>query len=344
MIDTIHYGMVKAIGREGIQAYITYTTEEEKDALPTGVKGIRLPPFRGKFNWATIRTLRQIIRTYHIDVIYGINSSDLSNALFASWGTQTKIVGYRGTQAKIRRSDLTYYLGILNPRVDHIICNTEDIKNQLSRFISTGKMTVNSKPYDVAWMADALTHPKRVGNIPNDAFQVICIANTRKRPFKGLRVLIQGMHLTQNPKIHLIHIGTYDDADYQLAQQGKAASRIHMLGLHKDAIHFLPETDVCICPSTRDASPRSLREAMACKIACIVTDIPGARELVRHKETGLIIPAGSPEAIAQSIEMLAKHPEMVKIFGEAGYQRLVTHYTMDKYVNKFIEVFRQVSQ
>lgn len=343
-VDIINYGMLKAITDEGFNAYVTYTTEDEKNAMQAGITGIPIPPFRRKFKWSAIRAIHKIIKDYKIDVIYAINSSDLSNALFASWGTHAKVVGYRGTQAKIRRSDLTYYLGTLNPRVAHLTCATSDIKEQLSKFIPPAKMTVNPKPYDVSWMEDAFAHPKTVEGIPENAFQVICLANTKGRPFKGLRLLIEGMHILQDPDIHLIHLGDYDEADCKLAQQGPAAEQIHLLGLLKDAIYYLPGKDVCICPSTRDASPRSLREAMACKLACIVTDIPGAKELVVQGKTGLIIPPNSPEAIAESIRYLARNREKAVAFGLAGYERIVTEYTMKKYVQNLKNIFYQVTK
>ena len=334
--------MLQAMRGKGIETYATYTSDEEREALPKECVALRIPHFKSKFKYASIKEVRSIIKKYRIDVIYASSSIDLSIALFASWGTPARVVGYRGTQAKIRRSDPTYYLGILNPRIAHVMCATQDIKEQLSKFISPAKMTVNPKPYDVNWMKDAFTHPQSVEGIPDDAFQVVCLANTKHRPFKGLRQLIAGMHLIEDPRVHLIHLGDYDEADYQLAQQGPAAARIHMLGLRKDAVHFLPGKDVCICPSIRDASPRSLREAMACKVACIVTDIPGARELVVDGQTGMIIRPDSPEAIAASIGTLARDPEKTKAFGEAGYQRIITHYTMEKYVQNLTNVFQQV--
>ena len=109
--------------------------------------------------------------------------------------------------------------------------------------------------------------------------------------------------------------------------------------LRKDAVHFLPGKDVCICPSTRDASPRSLREAMACKVACIVTDIPGARDLVVDGRTGIIVQAGSPQAIAEGIRVLAADRAKTKMMGEAGYQRIRTEYTMEEYVRRLKGVF-----
>lgn len=113
----------------------------------------------------------------------------------------------------------------------------------------------------------------------------------------------------------------------------------YMLGPHKDAVYYLPGKDVCICPSTRDASPRSLREAMACKVACIVTDIPGARDLVVDGRTGIIVQAGSPQAIAEGIRVLAADRAKTKMMGEAGYQRIRTEYTMEEYVRRLKGVF-----
>ena len=255
--------MLQAMRGKGIETYATYTSDEEREALPKECVALRIPHFKSKFKYASIKEVRSIIKKYRIDVIYASSSIDLSIALFASWGTPARVVGYRGTQAKIRRSDPTYYLGILNPRIAHVMCATEDIKQQLARFISPDRMTVSPKPYEVMWMEDVWAHPKSVAGIPSTAFQVICLANTKGRSFKGLRILIRALELLTDTDIHLIYLGEYDKADYKLAQNGPAAKQIHMLGPHKDAVYYLPGKDVCICPSTRDASPRSLREAMA---------------------------------------------------------------------------------
>ena len=331
--------MLHAMRGKGIETYATYTSDEEREALPKECVALRIPHFKSKFKYASIKEVRSIIKKYRIDVIYASSSIDLSIALFASWGTPARVVGYRGTQAKIRRSDPTYYLGILNPRIAHVMCATEDIKQQLARFISPDRMTVSPKPYEVMWMEDVWAHPRSVAGIPSTAFQVICLANTKGRSFKGLRILIRALELLTDTDIHLIYLGEYDKADYKLAQNGPAAKQIHMLGPHKDAVYYLPGKDVCICPSTRDASPRSLREAMACKVACIVTDIPGARDLVVDGRTGIIVQAGSPQAIAEGIRVLAADRAKTKMMGEAGYQRIRTDYTMEEYVRRLKGVF-----
>ena len=70
-----------------------------------------------KVNLSVIRLLRRYTKQYHFDLTYSPGSSGLSNVLMATLGLGTKNVAYRGTGARVRRTDPTYYLGILNPRV-----------------------------------------------------------------------------------------------------------------------------------------------------------------------------------------------------------------------------------
>ena len=68
-------------------------------------------------------------------------------------------------------------------------------------------------------------------------------------------------------------------------------------------------------------------------------DIPGARDLVVDGRTGIIVQAGSPQAIAEGIRVLAADRAKTKMMGEAGYQRIRTEYTMEEYVRRLKGVF-----
>ena len=123
-----------------------------------------------------------------------------SNALFASIGTRAKNIAYRGTQAKLKRFDPTYYLGILNPAVEHVVCETKDIEEYLSRFIARKRLTTSTKPFDIDWIKEAVRTPKQADDIPDDAFRCIYIGATKNRPFKGLTDLIHAFILLEDRK------------------------------------------------------------------------------------------------------------------------------------------------
>lgn len=340
--DMIEYYMLEELAQKDFNIYVGSRSIDYQPSFIGNCHCIDLPCYRSKFSWNLIKTLRKIIREKRINIIYSGPSAGLSNALFATLGTHVKCIGYRGTQAKVRRSDPTYYLAILNPRIDHIVCETIDIKEYLSRFLPTAKLSLNTKPFEVDWVEEAMLHPQEVTEIPENAFKVIYVANTKGRPYKGLATLMEAIRLVDNEKVHLTFIGDYDAEIYNQIQESEIKNQVHFLGQRRDAIHFLPKQDVFILPSSRDASPRSVREAMACGVPCIVSDIPGSRDLIVDNETGLLVQPASPKAIAKAITFFMENEEVRKRFGKASRQRIIHDFSLDTYIQKFEKLFRRI--
>ncbi len=342
-VDIATYKMLKGLSEDpSFHVYIAVHSEsEKKKAEENNCIPLPIPAITSKFSWKVIQALRKHIKQNHIDVIFSPSSAGLSNALFASLGTKAKNIGYRGTQAKVKLLDPTYYLALLNPRVAHIVCETEDIREYLSHYIKKDKLSVSLKPFDLEWVADACQHPKQAEGIPDDAFKCVYIGTTKGRPFKGLSDLIKAFQLLNHPQAHLVIIGEYDHNDYDMAKGGNGAERIHFLGRREDAIYFLPQQDLFILPALRDASPRVVREAMACGIPCIVTNIPGARDLIEDGKSGILVPSASPDKMAQAISVLMEDKEKLKRLGEASRLRIQNEFSVSKYVESFKEVFEK---
>lgn len=343
-VDVATYKMLGELSQnELFKIYLTVPSAAEAAKVEGKCIPLNIPPITSKFSWKVIRTLRKYIQEYNIDLIFSPSTSGLSNALIATRGTSVKNVGYRGTQAKVKKFDLTYYMGLLNPRVDHIVCETADIKEYLSRYIDRKKLSVSVKPFDTAWVADACLHPKQAEGVPDDAFKCIYIGTTKGRPFKGLTYLIKAFQILNAPEAHLVVIGDYDNSDYELAQRGAGAERIHFLWNREDAIYFLPKQDLFILPALRDASPRVVREAMACGVPCIVTDIPGARDLIVDNESGLLVPSGSAEKIAEAIRSLMNDRIKLQKLAKASRERIIKEFNVDTYVSYFDKLFTSLS-
>ena len=64
--------------------------------------------------------------------------------------------------------------------------------------------------------------------------------------------------------------------------------------------------------------PLALLEAAACARPIIASDTPGCREIVRHGETGLLVPPHDVDALAEAIAALAADPARRRAMGEAG--------------------------
>jgi colanic acid/amylovoran biosynthesis glycosyltransferase len=62
--------------------------------------------------------------------------------------------------------------------------------------------------------------------------------------------------------------------------------------------------------SNRDGLPTVLLEAMALGTPCISTNVTGIPEVIRHRETGLMVSQHDPIALADAIMELLQDPEL----------------------------------
>src|SRR5690554_609044 len=342
-LDRSELDLVLRLKQLGVNMYVLTDCDSlDSDLLTETGIFIQSVPYKSKISLGFIRQIRQLIDNHKFDIIHAPDSKGLANAIWASYFRPVKLVGYRGTLAKVRRLDLSYWLALLHPRVDRVICVNQSIYDYMRTFFRAQKLLLNYKGYDLEWGKEASLQDVELPPMPDDAFVVSYIASTRGRPFKGLEILVQAMHLLQEPNIHLMFIGDYDDAVKTLAENGVAAQRIHFLGIRKLAASYLRCAKIFILPSTRDGLPRVMKEAMAQGIPIITTRIVGPTELVIDGESGMWVEPGQPESIAQAISRLYYDPLLRERLGQAGKQRLVEHFSSESFVSKTLDLYHDL--
>ena len=100
-----------------------------------------------------------------------------------------------------------------------------------------------------------------------------------------------------------------------------------------------------VLPSFAEGLPMVIMEAMALRRPVLTTYVAGIPELVLHRETGWLFPAGSVEALASAMEYCLACPvEELRAMGEAGYKRVVERHSADAETAKLAELFRQSGQ
>ena len=94
----------------------------------------------------------------------------------------------------------------------------------------------------------------------------------------------------------------------------------------------------------RDGIPVVLMEAMAMKLPVISTKVSGVPELVRHLETGLLVPERNAEAIADAIVHLASDDKLRARLAHNGRVLVEREFNIRENVQRLIGVLRQVSK
>lgn len=122
---------------------------------------------------------------------------------------------------------------------------------------------------------------------------------------------------------------------------------INWLGFIADEvqrIQLLRAADVFILPSLVEGLSLSLLEAMACGVACIATDA-GADGEVLEEGAGVILDTQKVfTQLKTLLPLFRDHPEMTKLLGQKGRQRILERYTLTQNINQLEKLYGEVLQ
>jgi glycosyltransferase involved in cell wall biosynthesis len=110
-------------------------------------------------------------------------------------------------------------------------------------------------------------------------------------------------------------------------RQSPLGSRIHLLGRRSNLDAIYPGFDISGTSSLGEGFPNVVGEAMSCAIPCVVTDVGDSALLVGS--SGIVVPPGSPEALAQGwYRLLSSGEEERRTLGTSARRRILYHYSI----------------
>lgn len=99
---------------------------------------------------------------------------------------------------------------------------------------------------------------------------------------------------------------------------------------------------VCLPSYYREGLPKVLIEAAACGRPIVTTDVPGCREVVRHEENGLLVPAHDPAALAAALRRLILSPPLRQHLGQRGREIAVAEFGLDRVIGETLAVYSEL--
>ena len=152
---------------------------------------------------------------------------------------------------------------------------------------------------------------------------------------KGHRFLFEAMTTPALADLQLIVVG---DGDLRESLKSEAdrlgiASRVHFLGARRDLGNLLAAMDVFVMPSLWEGLPLSLILAMGAAMPTVATAVAGIPEIVVHRETGWLVPAGDAPALATALaEVFADSARAARV-GRAAREFVLPRFGVDEYIN-----------
>lgn len=136
-------------------------------------------------------------------------------------------------------------------------------------------------------------------------------------------------------------------------QRQKLEKLIHRLGIENRVLlpGYVTERnriyegfDVFISSSLLEGFSITLLNAAVSGVPCICTDAGGQTEIIEHKRTGLVVPAGDENALADSLVYAYRHYDEMLTMAELARDSLLERFSPHVLVNKHAELFTGLLQ
>lgn len=129
-------------------------------------------------------------------------------------------------------------------------------------------------------------------------------------------------------------------ADQLSRWQGEGS--IEWWGHRDDPQAVLAQSSIVVLPSYREGLPTVLVEASACERPLVAADVPGCREVVRHGETGLLVPPRQAAPLAEAIATLLADPARRARMGRAARSRAEQEFSRAVVLERTLAVYREL--
>jgi glycosyltransferase involved in cell wall biosynthesis len=136
--------------------------------------------------------------------------------------------------------------------------------------------------------------------------------------------------------------GTLDEARRTVAEYGlEQAVTIHTSITRPEPLVAAWQVGVLTSPQGEGIS-NALLEYMALGKPVVATDCGGNPEVVRHGETGYLVPDGSPEALADRVVTLLKDKQLAHTMGAAGRKHVAKAFSFDRMVAEYQTLYDEL--
>ena len=187
-------------------------------------------------------------------------------------------------------------------------------------------------------------------SIPIGDQMVGCVG--RLVAWKGQRVFLRALARLRPryPSLRGLIVGApeADGAQYaqelmELTRQLGLEGEVTFAGFRQDISHLLRAMDVLVHASTApEPFGRVIIEGMAAGAPVIGTNAGAVPEIIEDKVTGLLVPPGDEEAMAEAIAWVLDHPQERQAMCKAARCNVELKFTTAKYVQGVERVYEEI--
>lgn len=356
-------GRLRALREAGFHVTLISSPGEEMNSIVAreGAEPIALRMKRNIAPLADIISLLRIVRLMRRlrpDIVeFSSPKAGLLGSL-AAWfaGVPVRIYMLRGLKFQgatgIKRSMLIAAERVAAACAQIVLCNSHSMRAEAiaAQIAPAAKLHLlgagSSNGVDVERFLPGLSDVRdRLGLPPS--VPVIGFVGRLTRD-KGIPELLDAFDLilASVPDSHLLLVGWYDRAEDALSADLKTRieshPRIHFTGYVADTAPWYRVMDLLVLPTWREGFPNVVLEAGASGLPVVTTLATGSRDSVIPEVTGVLIPPGYPEAIAEAVLSLLNDTERCHKMGRAARAWIIENYSNARVLGLTVDYYKSL--
>lgn len=181
-----------------------------------------------------------------------------------------------------------------------------------------------------------------VAPVPHEG--VVLGAVGRLDPQKGFDVLLDA--LAALPDVRLVLVG---EGRSRANLEGRAArpdlaGRVTFAGWSEDVRAHLAAVDVVVLPSRSEGFPLTIVEAMLAGLPVVATRVGSVAEAVSEGESGLLVDADDPGALAGALRTLVEDASLRRKLGARGREIAAAAFTVDHMARAYEALYGELGR
>lgn len=261
--------------------------------------------------------LRRAIRSSSAQVVVSFLTTTNVRTVIACLGLGKRVVVSERSDIHRQRfgSRWGYLRRWIYPFADMVTANSSLSVESMGTFLPSAKLAYVPNPVEIPSIAARPSRSKLILTVG------------RLIPLKN-QVLILEAISKLNAEFDDWILSVLGDGPEHAQLQNRAKElnidhRLKLMGSVKDPSPFYQSAGIFVLPSLYEGTPNSLLEAMAYGLPCVISDtLHGAKEHVKHQESGLVFQEGDENDLAEKLSELMESSYLRDQLGQAARKRM----------------------
>ena len=325
-------------------------TWQEKIRAPLGdaVRLAKLLP--------AIQKLKEIIQSEGIDLVHTNNSVGAAGAIAAKFAKKPHIwhvrepIGSKRQYRPILGERITFWL--MNKLSRMIICNSSYTAEVFYKRNIPNVIIQNGLDSETFFQARTSGQSQRtiLGVLEDDL--VIGMVGNLSTEWKRHDIFLEmaGSLSKESHKTKFIIFGSNTNLD-QTEYTRKLSGQANRLGINDRVIwaDFTSENaammnclDILVHPALTEGSGRVVMEAMAAGKPVVAMKSGGVQELIRDRETGVLVQPGNINELAATVKLLLENESLRREIGENARNYAQAHFSEQASMDAIVKIYQDV--